>query len=314
MNNLIEMLRYKRPEGSETQKKFCRKYLEPVFGLPDQHGNYIHTIGDAPNICFTSHHDTVHKDDGMQELHLTNGVISVADPLASSCLGADCTTGIWLMLNMIDAGVEGVYVVHAAEEIGCKGSRALVADNPSWLSNMDAVISFDRYGTKSVITHQMGVRTASEAFAKSFADALSMPQLRSDDGGSYTDSNEYSHDVSECTNISVGYYSQHTSKETQDLTYAEDLSYALVTADWSKLVFQRDCTLIEDTWSNYHMGKGNADNVAAITSLMQDHPEKIAELLDDWGIQYYALMDEADIDDMSVYNDYLNTSSNYYSM
>ena len=52
----------------------------------------------------------------------------------SSCLGADCTTGIWLIMNMIEAKViEGVYVIHAAEEVGCKGSRALVADDPEWL-------------------------------------------------------------------------------------------------------------------------------------------------------------------------------------
>ena len=179
-HSLIEMLRYKRPEGSLTQREFCKRFLEPTFGRPDQHGNYVHIVGDKPNLCFTAHHDTVHKDDGMQQLIVMNDVVSVADPKKSSCLGADCTTGVWLMLGMIDYGVEGVYVVHAAEEVGCKGSRALVNDFPEWLGHIDAVISFDRYGTESVITHQMGLRTASDAFAVSFAKALNLPQLKAE--------------------------------------------------------------------------------------------------------------------------------------
>ena len=53
MHSLVEMLRYKRPEGSDTQKAFCKRFLEPTFGKPDQFGNYIKIIGDKPNVCFT---------------------------------------------------------------------------------------------------------------------------------------------------------------------------------------------------------------------------------------------------------------------
>ena len=248
MYSLIEMLRYKRPQGSSTQQEFCERFLEPHFGLPDVDGNYILRIGDNPKICFASHHDTVHKTEGLQQLVVTNNVVSVADPTISSCLGADCTTGIWLMLNMIEAGVVGTYVVHAAEEIGCKGSIGLVYDNPYWLDHTEAVISFDRKGTDSVITHQMGMRTASDAFAKSFAEALNLPQLEADDGGSYTDSNEYSGIVSECTNISVGYYGQHGVNETQDLDFADTLLTALCLADWTQLVFKRDPSIVDDLY------------------------------------------------------------------
>ena len=108
--SLIEMLRYKRPEGSVTQREFCKRFLEPTFGRPDRHGNYVHIVGDKPNLCFTAHHDTVHKDDGMQQLIVMNDVVSVADPKKSSCLGADCTTGVWLMcslccMNVVDWGM-----------------------------------------------------------------------------------------------------------------------------------------------------------------------------------------------------------------
>tara|TARA_R110000782_G_scaffold147143_1_gene239926 strand:- start:31 stop:579 length:549 start_codon:yes stop_codon:yes gene_type:complete len=179
---------------------------------------------------------------------------------------------------------------------------------------MDAVISFDRFGDTSIITHQMGMRTASDTFAKSFADALDMPQLTGDTGGSYTDSNEYVNVVSECTNISVGYYGQHGTNETQDLDYAEFLSESLINADWSKLVFKRDPSVIEDSWSSWgtrNTDDPDEDNIEALKILIADHPEKIAKLLDDWGIKYYSLMEEADIQDSKYYGDYLDTYDNY---
>ena len=311
-NNLVDMLQYMRPEGAKTQKEFCLEYLEPVFGKPDPYGNYICQVGVKPRLCFTAHHDTVHKAEGMQKVVVSNNIISVADPKVSSCLGADCTTGIWLILKMIDAGVEGTYVVHAAEEIGCQGSKALVYDNPPWLDHTDAVISFDRYGTKSVITHQMGMRTASNKFAQSFATALSMPQLVADDGGSYTDSNEYAHVVPECTNISVGYYNQHTAKETQDMSYAELLLSSLLQADWTKIVIDRDPTVQECIYTKYALNDDyyyyhNPDATEELVNLVLDYPDRIADMLATYGYTAEEIMRECNISPDYFVNDYVAT-------
>lgn len=315
MYSLVDMLRYMRPEGSQTQKEFCRRFLEPTFGKPDVHGNYIHVVGDKPNLCFAAHHDTVHRADGLQSVVVTNEIVSIADPKVSSCLGADCTTGVWLILGMIEAGVEGVYVVHAAEEVGCKGSSALVKSKPSWLYDLDAVISFDRYGDKSVITHQMGCRTASEEFAKSFSDAVNLPQLAADSGGSYTDSNEYANIVSECTNISVGYYGQHGVNETQDLEFADTLMVALISADWSRLVFTRNPEIVEYEYEHTYRDSTRRDqkNIDDLMSLVLDYPESVAELLDDLGYTPYSLMEDCQIDDTLHYSNYIdNYSSRRY--
>jgi len=313
MYSLVEMLRYKRPQGSKTQRKFCQRFLEPTFGKPDKFGNYVKIVGDKPNLCFTAHHDTVHKDDGFQKLIICNDVVSVADQTASNCLGADCTTGIWLILGMIEFGVRGVYVIHAAEESGCEGSRELVASKPDWLSHIDSVISFDRYGQRSIITHQMGMRTASDAFAKSFASVVDMPLLAPDDGGSYTDSNEYSDVVSECTNISVGYYNQHTNKEVQDIDYADQLLIALCQADWSGLVFERDPSVVDDLWygSYARYSKADDDNLYALEQLIVDYPSRVAEMLDSYGITPAQLMEECHIDDMSRYYTYADPYDKY---
>lgn len=322
--SLVEMLRYRRPQGSETQRIFCDKYLKPVFGEPDAYGNYIKLInypnGGAPYLCFTAHHDTVHTVDGMQHVIVNGDKLMAAD---SNCLGADCTTGVWLILEMVAAKVPGIYVIHAAEEKGCVGSKALVKDHPSWLDHTKAVISLDRKGEESVITHQMGYRTASDAFAVSFSEALDMPLLRPDDTGLYTDSNEYVDVVGECTNISVGYMNQHSKSETQDAYFAYYMREKLLAADWSKLVFEREPGTFEVDHSNFSRGSYNnyyddddwgypygspksrkgysmlnmrgqlrGRNESELVDVIKEYPEEVAELLDEWGVDAAYLMEQ----------------------
>jgi len=164
----------------------------------------------------------------------------------------------------------------------------------------------------------MGMRTASDEFARSFSDALKMPQLKPDDGGSYTDSNEYSMLIPECTNISVGYYGQHGVNETQDLEYLDQLIAALETADWSKLVFKRDPSVVESLY--YDKGSYVIDNtkensdVDALMDLVIDYPQAVAELLSSYGFTPYSLMEECQIDDMSHFYNYMdNYASRRYS-
>jgi len=300
---LIDMLTWMRPAYSNAESDFCDMYLEPVFGRPDSHGNYIKIVGDKPNVCFTAHTDTVHRQEGIQSLVITDNVVTTMN---GSCLGADCTTGLWLMLGMIESGIDGVYVAHAAEEIGGIGSTALVKDNPDWLSHLDFVISFDRYGTTSIITSQSGMVTASDDFAYDLAGVLDMPQLQPDPTGTYTDSYEYAEVVSECTNISVGYYDQHTAKESQDLEYAQLLLESLCRADWSGLTAYRDPTVAERTFSyrgdaNYDMS--DMQEVYALERMIIDRPNMIAELLYDYGFNVTDIAEEMEISvsDLDMY-------------
>ena len=299
---LLEMLEYRRPEGSTTQKEFCDRFLLPIMGHPDEFGNYIKEVGDEPTTAFMAHHDTVHKEEGIQRVLVNDfGLVYTED---SNCLGADCTTGVWLVLEMLKANIPGVYVVHAGEEIGCVGSRGLVKSNPKWLSRISAAISFDRFGTESVITHQMGYRTASDEFAWSLANALpDISRLEPDSGGSYTDSNEYSEIVPECTNLSVGYYDQHKPKETQDLRFAYSLRRALLDADWSTLTIKRDPSVIEmedyrDYWPNWVARKGDFAPMTEkeeLAELIGEHPTEIAEYLMQCGFSLLDIQSELGI-------------------
>lgn len=290
MLDLLQMIQYCRPSGSDTERQFCEDYLEPVFGKPDVDGNYILHIGESP-ICFMAHYDTVHSTDGFQSVTLTENVLSLAEGESTGCLGADCTTGVWLILQMIKAGIAGTYIIHSAEEIGCIGSGALVKRNPDWIADKRFAISFDRKGVTEIITHQMGVRTASDAFAESLASTLGIP-LGASPNGSYTDSNEYRGVISECTNLAVGYYDQHTQREVQDLAYLRTLRDALVRADWSALVSEREPNDCEREGWGYLF---DTDQQETLEDFVSDNPSLVADLLESYGMTLDTIKEELSI-------------------
>ena len=323
IKKLLNMLTYKRKEGSVGQKMFCERFIQPMMGKPDKFNNYIcevlangelinNPIYSISKIAFMAHHDTVHRTDGRQSV-MVDSQYKFAFVDHKECLGADCTTGVWLILEMIRNKVPGLYIIHTGEECGGIGSGDLVKSDPKWLSQIDFAISFDRMGVDSIITHQMGIRTCSESFSSDLESILNL-NLKSDSGGTYTDSYEYSEIVSECTNISVGYTRQHTANETQDLVFAEKLRVALINADWSKLKPYRDPTVRDygDCAFGYNypsVSKGSIyksqfdaprnDEVEELLSsfptmekLVQEFPYEVVEMLSEYGYDRQSLAKE----------------------
>ena len=48
---LISMMSYKRPAYSVSETEFANKFLSPVFGEPDGHGNFICVVGQSLVCC-----------------------------------------------------------------------------------------------------------------------------------------------------------------------------------------------------------------------------------------------------------------------
>lgn len=269
---LVEMLTYKRPAGSDTERLFIHTFLAPLGAMPDEYGNYWIDVGPNPVVLFSSHTDTVHHSDGRQEVSIDKDGMITADvkrvkrkrstseldrdlksflktglmpkeptELNTNCLGADCTTGVWLMVEMIRARVPGRYVFHREEEVGGKGSSHVARKEPERLKGIQFAIAFDRKGYHSIITEQMTGKCCSNAFAASLATILGADmELEPDPTGTFTDTANYADIIPECTNLSVGYFNQHGPKESQDMPFAELLLDRLINADWSQLVCRRD--------------------------------------------------------------------------
>jgi hypothetical protein len=304
-STILQMFRYMRPMGSTTEQIFINQYLAPLGFKRDEFDNLVLTVGENAPFLFSCHMDTVHYNEGLQSLSYNEetGILSLskrAKRRGSNCLGADDTAGIWLITEMVKAGVPGTYIIHYGEESGCIGSSALAKGNPMWLSQFRFAMAFDRAYREDVITHQMGRRTCSDAFARSLSKALG-GKYRPDDGGSYTDTNEYAHIIPECTNVSVGYFRQHSSDETQDVRFLIELRDNLIQLDFASLVIERDPTVSlwdqdqDDEWA-YFRGSRYADFHSFshdegddLKSLVLQHPELVVDILEGFGIDKHEL-------------------------
>jgi len=116
-------------------------------------------------------------------------------------------------------------------------------------------------GYTSIITHQMDQRCCSDEFALALSKELNKNgfDYDLDDSGVYSDSAEFADIYPECTNISVGYFAQHTNNETQDIEFLESLCKACTKVNWEKLPIVRDPSKIEylDNYYNYWGGRGS---------------------------------------------------------
>ena len=229
--SLISMLEYCRPKDSDAEADYINRFIGP-YANSDSFGNLWAVVGDNPRILFSSHTDTVHRKSGKQLITIKDG-FAMSD---STCLGADDATGNWLMIEMIEAGVPGLYLFHRGEEHGGLGSQ-WIADNHQVLfqdfPDIQFAIALDRKGTDDVVQYQMGQRCCSTEFATDLASILGMDG--GDSIGTMTDTAQYTDIITECTNISVGYYDQHSKKERQDIKFAHDLRNRLVNANWDML-------------------------------------------------------------------------------
>jgi hypothetical protein len=295
IESLAAMLAYCRPHGSKSERRFIGRFLRPLDLAEDEAGNLFKRIGTDP-VLWSSHTDSVHRNQGNQRVCIAGDVIKLPHNSTSNCLGADCATGVWLMREMILANRPGLYVFHRAEEIGGKGSSYIAKHRPKLLEGINHAIAFDRYGTKSVITHQGWGRCASDTFANALGAAIGLGMVP-DDGGVFTDTANYTDLVSECTNISVGYLDHHSAKETQDTAFAMELREALLTLDATKLPTERKPG--EDDWRldvTAYAGREDFEPATAtrlpgsssrdarlMRQLVSMNPIEVCDLLEDYG-------------------------------
>jgi len=188
---------------------------------------------------FIAHVDTVHREVGANKIRKTKAMW-YAD---GAPLGADDGAGVAMLMHMIHSGINGYYIFSQGEECGGIGAK-FVSKDVNLLSQFDRAIAFDRRGIDSVISHQGWGRCASDIFCQALADELNMTDANlmymPDDTGVYTDTAEFVDTIPECTNISVGYNSEHTQQESLNIHHFELLSQAVLQVNWDKLPTERD--------------------------------------------------------------------------
>ena len=242
-DTFLDLTSYTYPHGHEHK---LRNRLPEGAGM-DKHGNYFYNVGSSKTV-FACHLDTVSKE-YKKVKHVIEGNIIRTD--GTSTLGADDKAGVTVLLYLISKRVPGMYYFFIGEEVGCIGSKA--ASKHDNFTDYDRIVSFDRRNTCSIITFQAGSRCCSQDFANALSqeyDKLGL-KLTPDDTGVYTDSAEFTGIIPECTNISVGYYSEHTHAERQDIDFLEKLCEASANINWEGLPTVRNPKVKESKKYSY---------------------------------------------------------------
>lgn len=199
---------------------------------------------------FIAHTDTVHREDGANKFVKAHGKWYAN----GAPLGADDGAGCAMLMHLLHAGVPGYYIFSQGEECGGIGAKHLADHHQDLLKQFDRAIAFDRRGIDSVITHQGWGRCCSDAFAGALSDALNVDErlmYLPDDTGVYTDTAEFVDLIPECTNISVGYYSEHSANENLDVFHFSALAERVVGINWDSLPTERDPSKVEEKEWDY---------------------------------------------------------------
>ena len=295
MRTLQRALSHKRPDGGQGVIDFTQWLID---NLPKHLWDNV--IVDACNnvhidartmpehrTLFVAHVDTVHHEEGLNHIvkeTSKKGYFWRAS--VGSCLGADDGAGVAMLMHMIHNNVSGYYIFTQGEECGGIGAKFLARHQPELLDEFDRAIAFDRRGIDSVITHQGRGRCCSDTFGNALAAALNdaHPRLMylPDDTGIYTDTAEFTDNIPECTNISVGYYGEHGDREYLDMYHFEMLSMAVLNVNWDGLPTERDPKVRERYEYDYGVSKYSATNNSIYGMDWDDEDEGMTER--DWAI------------------------------
>lgn len=242
--------------------------LLPEFNFTkDSFGNYFIIIKKSDDTfsenMFTCHLDTVSHayEYSLSIKHVIKDDFIKTDGYSN--LGADDKAGMVIMLNMITENIPGLYYFFIGEEVGRIGSSNLAFAYPTLvkeqkLPTIKRCISFDRKGYDLVTTEQMNNVCCSKEFATDLSNKLNEYGFwyKPDDKGGRTDSHQFIDLVPECTNISVGYFNEHTSLEMQDIEFLELLSLAVLKIEWDSLPIKRKIDVNKTVIMTPHKHKG----------------------------------------------------------
>ncbi len=235
---MLSLLSFTSPNPNE--RKVIEPYL-PKGGTWDDEDNYILEIGKSSKTLFCAHIDTVGKS--IQEtnpVYYKNFLFTGNSHV--DCLGGDDRCGVLSLLSLISEGIPGTYMFHNCEEKGASGAQHI--NRTFDLDRFNRAIEFDRRGTSSIITEMSTSKVCSVDFAKALAEALNEDgtlDYNSDPTGSFTDAYFYKEIIPEVTNLSVGYYNEHSNKECISILWLIDNFIPRIRKiNWEELPTVRD--------------------------------------------------------------------------
>lgn len=299
-STFISLVTETYPHGHE---EGVLKYL-PEDLQRDEFGNYFKIIGKSTTM-FTCHLDTADRQKSKVSLYSTKkGPDDFIVTGGATILGADDKAGVTVLLHMMHHNIPGVYYFFIGEERGGIGSHNLANaySNYEHLKGLKRCVSFDRRNYYSVITEQLNRRCCSDEFGEALCKELNKTEgmkMKIDDTGIYTDSASFVDEIPECTNISVGYFNEHTVSESQNITFLEILCKAVLNVNWESIPITRKIGFDEYLMYKYR------NFLADFKKTIFDQDVKIETMEG----KTYIKMEVSDPDVKVVYQDIINVST-----
>lgn len=303
VKNILTILSTKRKAGTPEEEAFVARHILPLADHPnatqfsqDSYGNVFVEVCGGSDKLFTAHTDMIVIPNTAQKvLYDANLMLAYTD---GCTLGADDGAGMWLLMEMLDAGVPCWLAFFRAEEVGGLGSSFAAEDNPEFFKTFTHCISFDRRGTSDIITHQSYGRCCSDALAEHLASALNAHGLdyAPCDGGIFTDSANMTGLIAECSNLSCGYANEHRDTEELDVDHLLRLRDALVKIDWTTMPVKRepgeDDFKYDYSWLNYrNFNKGFASDTPSWSKTTTRKPTPAITVDDLYDMNHEDLVD-----------------------
>jgi len=260
IKKFLDLTDYTYTYGDEDELK---KHLPDNINS-DEFGNFFIKIGENSETMFCSHLDTAafEKQKVQHDFWKTEGQLFVGTKgdiikrtyknkkgesieygaKEGTLLGADDKAGVVIMLNMIENNIPGLYYFFVGEEVGRIGSTHALKKYKDIFKSYKRCIAFDRRGYGSIISRQMGMQCCSNDFVNELSIQFKKHGMKfeNDPTGIYTDSATFMSIIPECTNLSVGYFDEHTEFESQNLTYLIKLANTCTKIDWESLPTKRN--------------------------------------------------------------------------
>lgn len=205
MNELLNILRMSDRELGGYLRVELRKFYKRVYSDND---NYLYVKGTAP-MCLVAHIDTVcNKVDLPVILKVNHNLIENTKGI----LGADDRAGVYGILEIVrELHANGNPLPSVLftnyEESGGRGVKAFIATGKFDPRGIDLLVELDRRGCNEYVFYS----TTLPVQVKNYVESFGFREER----GSYSDISDLT-DTYEIpsVNLSIGYYNQHTMRET----------------------------------------------------------------------------------------------------
>jgi len=198
-----------------------------------------------PLVC--SHYDTVRKDDRVKIVEKPTNILHNEYGI----LGADDRAGVAIALSLIKLNVQAVYCFFDEEECGAYGSKAFIADHPEIVKAATCYIGLDRRGSTDMALYDYSSYRLYAIVSKfGYKEAI----------GSFTDVSAIADTFPKaCINLSVGFNSEHSKRESCDVVAAhitlhnmESIIPKATNVPFDDIESIGICSMYDDGYDYYH--------------------------------------------------------------